>query len=297
MKKILTFSMLAIFCLVFSGMGNVKNAEAKRFGGGSSFGKSFSNKSASPAPRMSQQKQAAPSKQAAGSPARGGMMGMLGGLALGGMLGALFFGGAFDGINFFDILILAGIAFAIFWFMRRKTQAPSPEYAYAGSAQPNSQADQAGNNNDAFTSSEATPQTSGQMLRPDIDEEHFIPAAKDIFMRMQTAWDQKDMDDIRTFCTSEIADEIETDIQALGDHQTRNEVGMLDANIADAWIESDYEWVAIHFQAMLKEETLDREGHRIEEKSNETHETWIFRHAINGDDPTWYLAGIQQAGL
>jgi len=27
------------------------------------------------------------------------------------------------------------------------------------------------------------------------------------------------------------------------------------------------------------------------------HETWIFRHAPNADDPTWYLAGIQQAEL
>ncbi|MDQ6954943.1 MAG: Tim44-like domain-containing protein [Mariprofundaceae bacterium] len=293
MKKILTLSMLAVFCLVFSG---TNHAEAKRFGGGSSFGKSFSNKSAAPAPRMSQQKQAAPSKQAAGSPARGGMMGMLGGLALGGMLGALFFGGAFDGINFFDILILAGIAFAVFWFMRRKIQTASPQNAYAGGAQADQGAEQTGNHDDAFTTSQHAPQTSEHMLRPDIDETHFIPAAKDIFMRMQTAWNQKDMNDIRTFCTTEIADKIESDMQALGSNQTRNEVGMLEANIADAWIESDDEWVAIHFQAMLKEETLNSEGKSLGEKSHETHETWIFRHAISGDDPTWYLAGIQQAG-
>jgi len=287
MKKLLAFSMLTIFCLVIS---NVNHAEAKRFGGGSSFGKSFNKRSAAPAPRMSQKKQATPSKQGA---SRGGMMGMLGGLALGGLLGAMFFGGAFDGINFFDIFIIGAIIFGFIWFMRRKMQANPEPYAYAGQ-QPNQQ------NNptqpDLFTSSEAAPQVSGHMLRPDIDEAHFIPAAKGIFIRMQAAWDKKDIQDIRSFCTSEIADKIEADMQALGKEQTRTEVGMLEASIIDTWVESDDEWAAIQFHAMLKEETLTNTAQPIESHAHEMNETWIFRHAPNNDDPTWYLAGIQQTG-
>jgi predicted lipid-binding transport protein (Tim44 family) len=289
MKKLLTFSMLALFCLFVSG---IDHAEAKRFGMGSSFGKSFNKRSAAPAPRMSQQKQAAPNKQGAASPARGGMMGMLGGLALGGLLGAMFFGGAFDGINFFDIFIIGAIIFGFIWFMRRKAQGITQQHAYAGQ-QPEQQPTQP----DLFTSSESSPQSSGHMLRPDIDEAHFIPAAKDIFMRMQTAWDKKDMQDIRTFCTPEIADKIEADIQSLGKDQTRTEVAMLEANMIDSWIESDDEWVAVQFHAMLKEEVLNSTAQATESQAHEMHETWIFRHTPNSDDPTWYLAGIQQAEL
>ncbi|PCI42672.1 MAG: preprotein translocase subunit Tim44 [Proteobacteria bacterium] len=287
MKKLLTFSMLALFCLFVSG---VDHAEAKRFGMGSSFGKSFNKRSVAPAPRMSQQKKASPGKQAATAPARGGMMGMLGGLALGGLLGAMFFGGAFEGINFFDIFMIGAIIFGFIWFMRRKAQGVTQQHAYAGQ-QPEEQPTQP----DLFTSSESTPQTSAHMLRPDIDEAHFIPAAKDIFIRMQTAWDKKDIQDIRSFCTPEIADKIESDIQSLGKAQTRTDVAMLEASMVDSWIESDDEWVAIQFHAMLKEETLDNNAQSIESQAHEMHETWIFRHNPNADDPTWYLAGIQQA--
>jgi len=291
MKKLITITLLSLFCITISG---IEHADAKRFGMGSSFGKSF-NKRATPAPRNTfQKKQAVPNSKAAGSPARGGMMGMLGGLALGGLLGAMFFGGGFEGINFFDILILGGIAFAIFWFMRRKAQGAVQDYAYANQyagQQPEPQPTQS----ELFTSSEASPQTSGQMLRPDIDEAHFIPAAKDIFMRMQTAWDQKNMPDIRQFCSPDIANKVEQDLQQLGDHSTHTEVGMLNAEIADMWIEGNDEWVAVHFQAMLQEETRDLAGQSLENNTHEANETWIFRHPCHSEDPTWYVAGIQQA--
>ncbi len=39
---------------------------------------------------------------------------MLGGLALGGLLGALFFGGAFENLNFLDIAIFALIGFLLY---------------------------------------------------------------------------------------------------------------------------------------------------------------------------------------
>jgi predicted lipid-binding transport protein (Tim44 family) len=262
----------------------VDHADARRFGGGFSFGKSF-NKRATPAPRF-QKKQTMPNKQGRTSPARGGMMGMLGGLALGGLLGALFFGGGFEGINLFDIVIFGAIAWMILSFMRRKAQSATSNYAYTGQ-QPH-------NHTDAFTSAGQSAQVSGTMLRPEIDESHFIPAAKDIFMRMQHAWDNKDIEDIRKFCSPEVADKIEADIKALGDASNHTDVTMLQAEIADAWVESDYEWVAIHFNALLKEDSFNAQGETTESQTHEANETWIFRHAPQSDDPTWYLAGIQQ---
>ncbi len=289
MKKMLTMSVLALFCLMVTGMNH--DAQAKRFGGGMSFGKSFSKPHTSPSSRQGfGQKQNAAGKA---SPARGGMMGMLGGLMMGGLLGALLFGGAFDGVNFMDILLLGGIAFAIFWFMRKKATAAAPRenYAYAGQ-QP--QPEPSMLQEDTFTSSESSPQTSS-VARPDVDESFFIPAAKDIFIRMQTSWDHKNMDNIRTFCTPEIASRIELDMNALGDTQTKTDIAMLNAEMLDAWIESDYEWVAVKFSAVLKEDTLASTGEVLESDSNNLDETWIFRHAQKAEDPTWYLSGIQQS--
>ena len=104
------------------------SVEAKRFGGGSSFGgkKSYSSpfsKSSTQKKSFSQQKAASSNQQRKQQLSKkGGLMGMLGGLALGGLLGALFFGGAFENFNFFDFIIIGGLIFAFMWFMKRKKQ-------------------------------------------------------------------------------------------------------------------------------------------------------------------------------
>ena len=289
MKKAFIFSFLALF-VAMTGLST--HADAKRFGGGKSFGKSFSKQKSysSPSAKKSLTGQKAAAGAQTGSRA-GGMMGILGGLAMGGLLGAMFFGGGFEGINFMDILIIAGIGFAIFWFMRRAASNRRPEYAHAGHNSPlGGQQHEMPSNNDAFTSTE----TTGSVLKPQIDTDFFLGAARDIFMRMQADWDAKNIDDIRSFCTPDIADIVIADIESSAGIVNKTEVGMLNADIADTWIESDLEWVAIHFTAMLKEDTLDAAGNVIESNNSETNEFWIFQHNPNNDDPTWYLAGIQQ---
>jgi len=128
-----TFISLIIMTFIFAGI-----AEAKRFGGGSSFGgkKSYSSpfsKKSSSQKSFSQQKAASTNQQRKQQMSkRGGLMGMLGGLALGGLLGALFFGGAFENLNMFDFLIIGGIIFAVYWFMKRKALSPRTQAATPG---------------------------------------------------------------------------------------------------------------------------------------------------------------------
>lgn len=278
MKSILTLFILAVFTLAVS----APDADARRFGGGSSFGKHRMQQSAPQG--FSQQK--ATQRPAAGNMQRGsartGMMGMLGGLALGGLLGAMFFGGAFEGINFFDILVIGGIIFFVVWFLRRKAES-SMAYA-AGRPQSVPTGFESG-----FGTQAASQVT---VLRPEIDEKHFLKAARDIFMRMQTAWDNKDMEDIRRFCAPEVAHQIEQDMQGPETHKT--EVTTLHAVIGDAWIELDQEWVAVQFDAMMREQAMDSDGQVTERDEHEVRETWIFRHDPKSGDPTWFLAGIQQ---
>jgi len=272
MNKCLILSLLAIVVLAAA----APDADARRFGGGSSFGMQRMQPTA---PKSFSQRHAAPRNPATAKSQRGsartGMMGMLGGLALGGLLGAIFFGGAFNGINLFDILVIGGLLFLAMQFLRRK--AHSGSMAYAGGQ--------------GYADTMQASQVS--MLRPNIEEKHFLKAARAIFMRMQAAWDAKDMDDIRRFCTPDVAEKIAADMR--GNTTDRTEVTTLDAGMADAWIESDLEWAAVHFNAMLREQRLDDSGQVIEQSDSEMHETWIFRHDPNADDPTWYLAGIQQS--
>lgn len=294
MRKLMTLGLIAIFGIMISG---VDMAEAKRFGMGSSFGKqrmsqpksnSFSQQ------RNTTQKQPAAANQRGA--ARSGMMGMLGGLALGGLLGAMFFGGAFEGINLFDIVIIGAIIFLVMAFLRRRAAPRQPSYAganpYSEPAVGNfgSASDQEPQQESFNFEEEREP--AGTALRPEIDEKHFIAAAKDIYMRMQNAWDTGDIEDIRKFCTPDIAERIGRDMNPNDEHHT--EVATLNAEIADSWIESDLEWVAVNYTAMLREKMKDHTGATVEDQSAEVNEVWIFQHSPNADDPTWYLAGIQQ---
>src|SRR5690606_3468747 len=78
-----------------------------------------------PAPRPDQAQQAAPQQQpgAAGA-ARGRWAGPIAGLLAGGLLGALIFGGAFEGIQLMDVLIILALAFGLVYLFRmmRKPQ-------------------------------------------------------------------------------------------------------------------------------------------------------------------------------
>jgi len=293
MKKLLLLTMIAGFGL--SLLGIVDDADARRFGGGMSFGK---HRSVSPPSqsRMFNQRKAAPQRSGAAGQrgsARTGMMGMLGGLALGGMLGAMFFGGAFEGINLFDVLIIGGIIALVLMFLKRRAAAGQASFA---GAQPSSSPDfpqDFSTDGDADIVDSAPQQPVGAALRPDINAKHFIPAAKDIYVRMQKAWDNNDIEDIRKFCTAEIAERIGRDMKPGQSNVT--EVATLNAEIADSWIESDLEWVAVNYSAMLREQTLDDSGATLDDQTAEVNEVWIFQHAPKSDDPTWYLAGIQQA--
>ncbi len=273
MKYIFSMLLIAVFSVTLI---SVDQADARRFGGGMSFGK---QRMAQPMARPGAPRQATAQRNTTqrGS-ARTGLMGGLAGLAMGGMLGAMLFGGAFEGINFFDILVIGGIIALIIMFLRRRAM---PAAAYAGHTAPMSNPD--------FN----PPSATVRAVRPDIDEKHFTQAAKDIYIRMQKAWDSGDIEDIRCFCTPEVADLIAEEMRKGGVHET--EVGMLNAEIIDSWLEADHEWVAVNFTAMLREKTCDTNGATIKDRSENVNETWIFKHDPDSTDPTWYLAGIQQA--
>lgn len=277
MKTMLVMVTLAVLA---ASMLHVGQAEARRFGGGASFGYHRLIPHTSSNAYRSRPTFGA---RTGGMPRRG-IMGVIAGLAFGGLLGSLLFGGTFQGINLFDMLVLGGVLWLILALVRRR----AGTMAYAAqpfSGMPGTQAPYRG-----FTAADAPDQ-----LPLSIDREAFLSSAKQIFVRMQTAWDAKDIADIRRFCTPEIASRIEADMTSLGEGRALTEVAMLDAELADVWRESGYEWTAVRFDAMLREQSLDAAGALSEDIRNQVREYWIFRHDPRLGDPTWFLAGIQQA--
>ncbi|MEW5755831.1 MAG: Tim44-like domain-containing protein [Pseudomonadota bacterium] len=281
-------------------LGGVNLAEAKRMGSGGSFGSKFSQ--SQPVKRNAAEQPAAPANAAQTQNAarqqqlasKGGMMGMIGALALGGILGALFFGGAFENINLFDIVMFALLAFVIFklmsaWMRRNQPTpagahgAPAPEqYRESSSAGWGTQTEAAPAPR-AGAASGATLDALRGAIPKGFDQRGFLDGAKTCFARLQQAWDEGDLADIRQFTTDPVFAEIQDQYRARG-AKTKTEVVTLEAELLN-----------VIDLGSRTEATVLFTGTLIEDGGNTNlAEIWHFIRANNSTQPNWTLDGIQQ---
>jgi predicted lipid-binding transport protein (Tim44 family) len=275
MKKFIALMMVAIFSFGLV----IGEASAKRLGGSKSFGKQRESVSQQAAPKT-------PAAAPAAAPTGGNKwLGPLAGLAAGGLLASLFMGGAFDGIKMMDILMMLGIAAAVFFVFRalRRNSAPQPVPATAGgmqysgySQQPVAQPLAAGSTMPAAAST-----------RPAwFEDEPFLRQAKSNFLRLQDANDKGDINDIREFTTPEVSAEIGLQIQERGGKPQHTEVVTLNAEMADVVTEGDHVIASVRFSGLIREE----EGANAEPFN----EIWHIQKSTSQPNSSWFIAGIQQ---
>ncbi len=312
MNKIFTF--LAV-CAVSTTLmlGGISDAEAKRFGGARSFGgKSAFNmpyrRSVSPGKtsRSASQQKAYQKNQAArqNMSRRGGLMGMLGALAIGGLLGSLFFGGAFEGINFMDILLFAGIGYLLYRiFAARSKPAPAQAQGWQrnsfeddtpqSSYQKNSAAgfdtdvlfkknrNEAGLEN---MSGQDDADFDNQAIPEGFDEQAFLEGAKKAFYQLQKAWDERDLAEIRGLTTDKVFAEIQEMLKA-SDEDNKTEILKLDAELLDVReLENELEAVVL-FDSIMRED---------DQQAAQVREVWHFIKPKYSVQAKWFLDGIQQ---
>ncbi len=260
-----------------------QEANAARLGGGRSFGGRPSYNRAAPAPQRSAQ----PGQQSAtGAPMgmRGGMGGFLGPLLAGSMLGALFFGGAFSGIGFADILMIGLVILLVTRLRRRPTPAPAGASRHGGATQGG-----LGNGPDAWSAlrdnrstSGVSSAASGLRLPDDFDVEKFVEGAKMMYARMQESWDKRDLEDIAQFTTPGMYKLVEAQAQ---EDPTPSRTDILTLNGVVYGFERDGadENVSVYFDALLRE--------YADQGADNAREIW---HFIRLDGGNWKLDGIQQ---
>ena len=286
MKKTLTFLTLAIFSFGLFAF----DAEAKRIGGGKSVGTQRQSVNQQQATPNSQQSPAAAPAAAPKSGSKWG--GALAGLAAGGLLAALFMGGAFENINMPDILIMLLLAGAVFFIIRMlrkpKTEEVTPPMQYSGMNT---------NTRDSFNTppftnpAGAAATDSGTAYRQpnipaDFKVEPFIRNAKASFIRLQTAHDHGDVNEIRDYTTPEMLAEISAQINERGDAQQKTEVMFIDANLLEVETTNDMAIASVRFTGQLRD-VPDGEPEDFDE-------IWHVQKDLKDPNATWLLAGIQQ---
>ncbi len=268
----------------------MSSAEAKRLGGGGSFGKpapSYSRQApaqqqATPAPRPAQP--AAP----AASPWKGILGGALLGLGLGALFSHLGIGGELAGMlsTVLMIALLALAAMFIYRLLTRKSSAPPLQPAYDGPAQ-RSITPEIGENLSGGSVSPATGFTGVPAGVPaDFDTTGFLRHAKTNFLRMQAAWDKADVHDIREFTTPEMFAELKMQLSERGTTANHTDVVSLDAELLGIETTASEHLASVRFHGMIRE---SEQG-----PTEPLNGSWVLAKPVSGQGG-WLLAGLQQA--
>lgn len=282
--------------------GGIEDAQARRLGGGGSFGSrpSYSqpfqrNSSANTAnqpQRSPAQQQATIQNQAARQifANRGGLMGMLGGLALGGLLGALFFGGAFENFNAFDILVIVGMVYLLSRLLAGKTirhQTQTAANAWQRSSQQQGigqfEADSKPQSR-AFTTDLLFNKNKLSSLPAGFDQSAFLAGAERAFRHLQAAWDKRDLAGIRELTTDKVFAELQDQLKA--SHAiNKTEVLDLRSELLEIHDEGSELAAAVLFSSLIREDHGE---------AQEVREVWHFTRPTGSRQPKWFLDGIQQ---
>lgn len=265
------FILLLVLALVSLGFASHDAQAAKRLGSGSSLGKQHDSASRHASP-------VTPPPAQAPSPAPAGSTWLFAGLAAGGLLAALFTGGAFNGIRFADIAMIALLFGAVFFIIRilRKKPVNEPmQYAALG----------------AETTPSLPARMFGGVARPapypvGFEIDSFLRNAKAGFIRLQAANDNKDLDTIRDYTTPKTFDELSKQIATRGNDLQKTDIITLDAEVLDVVIEDNLAIASVRFSGLIREATGA--------PARPFYEIWNVQKSLSEPDSVWLLAGIQQ---
>jgi predicted lipid-binding transport protein (Tim44 family) len=260
--------------------------------------------------------QAAPAPSPFPQQQSGGFMrnmagGLLGGIA-GGMLGGMLFrslgmaGGGMGGmggggIGMFEIILLAGIGYLIYRFIKNRRAASSPA-PYA---------------QDSFQGGTVSPLTNdysgtqqaggdvatglGHIRQMDyaFDEQRFNDMAMDIFFKIQGSWMNRDLSNISGLLTDEMKRIFQEDLDRLVRDKQVNRlenIAVRNVEIVEAWQESGQDYITASIYANLLDYTTDDTtgsvifGSKTEPVKFE--ECWTFTRPVGNN--TWRLSAIDQ---
>lgn len=292
------------------------DAEARRMGGGKSFGRQSSNitqqrqavtpPAATTTPRTGAAAAGA-TAGAAGTAAKSGMSRWLGpiagiaaGLGIAALLSSLGLSGAF--LEMMSSLLLIGLLVFGVMFIVRRLRGGASRHAMqqAGGASPMQRQNSQSQNtwreaSQPAAAPAATAAVAPAVPAPPVDKSWFIPegfdtsaflaTAKSQFVEIQKVWDSGDLDKLRDYMTDDLIAEVKPEILARTSGNN-TEVVLLNAELLGIEAVAGGHLASVRYSGMLREDK-EAEAFRFEE-------VWNLYKA---DNAGWLLAGIQQIPL
>ncbi|MET0748823.1 MAG: Tim44 domain-containing protein [Rhizobium sp.] len=316
------FAHIALIAIVAAAsvFATVGDADARRAGGGMSFGSRGTRTYTAPPATTTAPTTAAPIERSmtpqtapqyapqpgVNAPRTGGMFGgfgrsILGGLAIGGLFGMLmgtgFGGGAgFLGMLLQIALIGGAIMLAMRFFANRQQQAPTgpaARNAYAGPSPmtPSFRIPTIGGSGNAAPKPAAKP--SDEIGLSPTDYSRF----ESLLTKVQTAYGAEDYGTIRALTTPEAMSYLAEELGENATNGVRNSVSqvkLLQGDVSEAWRENgaDYATMAMRYSSI--DAMVDRATGKLvdgdDRNPSESTELWTFTRKTGGE---WILSAIQ----
>ncbi|RON28072.1 MULTISPECIES: Tim44 domain-containing protein [Pseudomonas] len=291
MKRFLSIAMALCIGLTMSLDANA----AKRFGGGKSSG-------AAPTHQTSQM---APSSAAGGAAATAGAagaagaatkasgasrwLGPLAGIAAGGLLASMFMGDGFQGMQIFDILIMAVIAFLVFRFIAARRRKQQEHMAPAGAPMQREVFEQKPSAMGSIFGGSAAPAAARPVINAPawFNEHNFIEAARNHFQSLQQHWDANEMDKIAEFVTPQLLEFLKRERADLGDGFQSTYIDNLQVQLDGVDDRADKTIATLTFSGVSKSSRFDQ--------GEVFSESWNMERP-QGENQPWLVAGIRQNG-
>lgn len=296
------------------------NAEA-RAGGSRSSGSRGARSYSKPASNYSQPSQTR-QQQAAAAPspfqqqAGGGFMRSMAGGIMGGMLGSMLFssfagagggmGGGMGGIGgggigLFEIILLGGLCYMIYRFIKKKRElslaTPSGQGIYQREAVTPISHDY--QTVEPVSSDVGTGISHIRQMDPSFDENRFNDAVMDMFFKIQGGWMNRDLSPVSGLLTDEMKRVFQEDLdRLLRDKQVNRleNIAVRKVEIVETWQEAGQDYVsALIYANLLDYTTDDATGAVVSGSKTEPvkfEEYWTFTRPV-GNNP-WRLSAINQ---
>ncbi|SFQ83887.1 Predicted lipid-binding transport protein, Tim44 family [Halopseudomonas formosensis] len=274
------------FFAVFLMVGlTVPDAEARRMGGGKSFGAAPMHKS-QPAQRQQAPQQATPRNQQTNPAATSGAsrwLGPLAGIAAGGLLASMLFGDGFQGLQLFDILIFGLLAFVLFkLFSRRNAPAMQRQPHPAGGPVPAPQQQPVWPSQSASAQPAAAPVTMDAPAWFDADS--FLKGAEEHFYTLQRHWRDNDVAGMAEYLDPALLQQMLAERSA-NPPSSNGFVEQLEARLEGIEQREGRTIATVGFTGVDREFPTD-EGEHFDE-------SWRLERA-DGDNQPWIICGIRQ---
>jgi predicted lipid-binding transport protein (Tim44 family) len=239
------------------------------------------------------------------------------GLAMGvagGFLGSMLFGGLShgmgmggfggSGIGLFEIILIGGLLYMLYRFMKRRKEAESTAGYYYQTGAASSAEQQAG-----FAGSPRDQGNAGgdvqtglghiRQMDPSFDEARFPELCMDNFFKIQGAWINRDMSVVRNILTEEMLGILQRDADKLKAEKKINKldnIAVRSVEITEAWQEGGTDFITVRILASLLDYTVSESGELLSGSKTEPvkfEEYWTFTRPVG--DNNWQLSAINQA--